>query len=84
MLPRAAERDLNDEVQHYFDEAVREGVAAGLSPDDARRAARLDLGSQTSVRERVRESGWENVIGTWSPTFGTPFAVFATRRRLPR
>ena len=64
MLPRTAERDLSDEVQHYFDEAVREGVAAGLSRDDARRAARLDLGSQTSVRERVRESGWENVIGT--------------------
>ena len=33
-------------------------------PEEARRVARLAFGSQTSVRERVRESGWENVIGT--------------------
>ena len=58
---RDAEQDLADEVQHYFDEAVRAGVDAGSSPEDARRAAMLEWGNPSSVRDRVRESGWENV-----------------------
>ncbi len=36
----------------------------GLSPEDARRAARLEMGSPTAVREQVREYGWENSIDT--------------------
>jgi predicted permease len=61
---RAADRDLDDEVRHYLDEAADVYVARGLSPAEARRAARLDVGSTISVREQVRDHGWEHAIGT--------------------
>jgi putative ABC transport system permease protein len=59
-----ADRDVSDEVRHYFDEATDARIARGLSPDEARRAARLELGSAMSVSEQVRAYGWENAVGT--------------------
>jgi len=61
----AADRDLDDEVQHYLDQATDAHLARGLSPADARRAARREIGSTTAVREQVRDYGWENVVGAW-------------------
>ena len=58
----AADEDVADEVQHYIEQAAAEHRARGLSHDAALRAARLELGGATSVREQVREYGWENVI----------------------
>lgn len=60
----AADQDVADEVQHYLEEATSAFVARGLSPDEARRAARLELGNMTVVREQVRAYGWENLIVT--------------------
>jgi putative ABC transport system permease protein len=60
----AADQDVADEVQHYLEESTAAFVASGLSPEDARRAARVELGNVTIVREQVRANGWENVIGT--------------------
>ncbi|HEV2424067.1 MAG TPA: ABC transporter permease [Terriglobia bacterium] len=58
----AADQDVNDEVAHYIEQATAELVARGLSPADARRRVRLDLGSATAVHEQVRSSGWENGV----------------------
>lgn len=60
----AAERDVRDEVEHYLDQATAEGIARGMSPDQARRAARIELGSPTAVRQEVRAYGWEHLVGT--------------------
>jgi hypothetical protein len=59
---KAADRDVADEVSHYLEEATADFIDKGLSPGDARRAARLELGSSTAVREQVRGYGWENMI----------------------
>jgi putative ABC transport system permease protein len=61
----AADRDLDDEARHYFDEAAAEYVSRGMSPAEARRAARLEWGSVTTVSERVRDYGWENMVSTF-------------------
>ena len=61
----AADRDVIDEVQDYLDQASAAHMARGLSPDDALRAARLELGSVTSVTQQVREYGWEHAVGTF-------------------
>jgi putative ABC transport system permease protein len=58
----AADRDIADEVEHYLDEAAAALEARGLAPEDARRTARLELGSSVNVQERVRGYGWENVV----------------------
>jgi len=60
----AADKDVADEVEHYLEQATAAWVARGLSPQDARRAARLELGSPSAAREQVRSSGWEQTIRT--------------------
>jgi putative ABC transport system permease protein len=63
--PTAADRDVVDEVQQYLDQATAAHIARGLSPGDARRAARQEFGSVTSVTQEVREYGWEHTVGTF-------------------
>jgi putative ABC transport system permease protein len=53
------------EVHEYLDDAVAAAIARGLSPDDAQRAARLELGNLTLVQEQVRSYGWENTVRTF-------------------
>ncbi|MFZ0595224.1 MAG: permease prefix domain 1-containing protein, partial [Bryobacteraceae bacterium] len=59
---KAADQEIADEVSHYLDEATAAFVSQGLPPDEARRAARLELGGTTAVREQVRGYGWENSL----------------------
>jgi len=58
----AADRDIDDEVQQYLDEATAAHIARGLPEADARRAARIELGGVASVTEQVRSYGWENLV----------------------
>src|SRR5919198_3103742 len=60
----AADRDLDEELQHYLDEAAAAWTARGKAPDEARRAAQLEIGNATLVREQVRTSAWEHVVDT--------------------
>jgi putative ABC transport system permease protein len=59
-----ADRRVDDEVQHFIDEAAAEHEARGMSPADARRAARLRVGNTLSIREDVRAAGWEHTVET--------------------
>jgi putative ABC transport system permease protein len=59
-----ADNDTSDEVRQYFEEAAAAWQARGLTAEDARRAARLELGNMTAVREQVSSYGWENAIRT--------------------
>ena len=56
----AADQQLTDEVQHYLESATAANVERGMSPNEALRAARLELGGATQVKEQVRDYGWEN------------------------
>jgi putative ABC transport system permease protein len=60
----SADRNVADEVDHYFEQATEAYESQGLSPSEARRAARLELGSTTSVREQIRASAWEHAVET--------------------
>lgn len=59
-----ADQEIDEEVKDYLERAAAELEASGLTPENAGRAARLQLGSPTSIREQVRSNGWENLIGT--------------------
>jgi len=54
--PQRIEDDLNSEVQAYYETLVERHMAAGLSAEEARRAARLKFGNQDQVNENVREA----------------------------
>jgi putative ABC transport system permease protein len=68
---RRVDKDVADEVEHYLEQATASRTANGLSPQDARRAARLELGSHDSVREEIRAYGWEHTLRTYSLTCTT-------------
>jgi putative ABC transport system permease protein len=57
-----AERELDDELRAFLETAVEEKVRAGLGREEATRAARMELGSVTAVKDRVRDVGWESVL----------------------
>jgi predicted permease len=52
---RRAEADLDQELHSYIELLTQENVRAGLSPEEARRAARIEFGGIEQVKEKVRE-----------------------------
>ena len=52
---RRVEADLDAELHAHLDMLTEENRRAGLSPNDARRAARIELGGLDQVKEQVRD-----------------------------
>jgi putative ABC transport system permease protein len=57
-----ADRDLDDELQHFLDESARARVAEGVSAEEAHRTVRNALQGYVGTREHVRAAGWEHVV----------------------
>ena len=57
----AVDEELDAELQEFLETAVDEKMQRGMSREQATRAARLELGlvSVESVKDRVRDVGWE-------------------------
>jgi predicted permease len=53
------DREIHDELAHYLEEARDERLRAGLTPADADRAARAEIGSMTSAGEQALSGHWE-------------------------
>jgi len=47
--------DLDREVRAYVDMLAEEKMQAGMSPEEARRAAFIELGGVEQVKEQVRD-----------------------------
>src|SRR6185312_10921912 len=58
---RRREHELREELQFHLEQEARERLEAGVSEDDARWAARRDLGNDTRLREDIR------TLWTWRP-----------------
>jgi putative ABC transport system permease protein len=59
---RTKDRDVADEVQQYLDEATAAWMERGLSAEDAKLAARREIGTTTAIHEQVSSYGWENTV----------------------
>jgi putative ABC transport system permease protein len=59
------ERDLDDELAAYLDLLTEEKVRLGMSPEAARRAARIEAGGVEQLKERVRRAR----IGAFADAF---------------
>jgi putative ABC transport system permease protein len=59
IAPRRAERELDDELHDYLNESIEQKMSGGMGRDAATRAARLEMGSITAVKDNVRDVGWE-------------------------
>jgi putative ABC transport system permease protein len=60
-----AERDLDAEVRSYSAMLEEEKVSQGMNPNEARRAARMDLGGPEQLKEEIRA----NRSGAWLESF---------------
>ena len=80
MRSRRVEQELDDELRAYLESSVEARVRAGMTPEDARRAARVELGSIEAVKDHTRAVGWEATVEqTWRDVrYGT-----RTLRRSP-
>jgi predicted permease len=58
------DRDLAEELQAYLEMLTQAKIAEGLKPEDARRAALMELGGVDQVKERVREVRVGHLLGT--------------------
>ena len=50
------DRDLDDELRQFVEDLTARHVARGLAPEDARRAALIEIGGVQQVREATRDS----------------------------
>src|SRR5215218_9841023 len=49
------ERDLDRELRFHLEQQIRDNLAAGMSPDQARRSAALEFGGLDQVKESCRD-----------------------------
>jgi predicted permease len=59
---KRAQGDVAEQVENYLELSAADFEARGMSPGEARRAARLEIGSPTGVRDQVQSSGWEQAV----------------------
>jgi putative ABC transport system permease protein len=50
------EVELDEEVRAHLDLLTEENIQAGMTPEHARRAARMELGGVEQVKEEVRQA----------------------------
>ncbi|MDB4891312.1 MAG: macB 17, partial [Gemmatimonadetes bacterium] len=56
VLRRATDADLDEEIRYHVEREVERNIAKGMSPQDARDAARRAFGNVTIATERSREA----------------------------
>ena len=58
----AVDAELDEEVRDYFERARADLVSQGLTPEEAERVARRELGDLAKASETLRSYGWENQV----------------------
>jgi predicted permease len=61
----STDQEISEEMQHFLDESTTEFAARGFTPEEARRAAKIQMGSMTSAKQEIRSYGWENIVDTF-------------------
>jgi predicted permease len=61
---RELDQELDDEIRYHLEAKTEENIAKGMMPEEARRAARIELGGAEQVKEQVRAAR----TGAWLET----------------
>src|ERR1700724_1856409 len=59
-----AESELDKELRFHLERQIADYVAAGISPEEARRRAKLEFGGLDRVKDEVRDTRFGNFIET--------------------
>ena len=60
----AVDAELEEELRDYFERARADLVQQGLTPEEAERVARRELGDLGKARDTLRSYGWEKHVDT--------------------
>jgi predicted permease len=58
----AKNREIEEELKGFLEASAEEKMRRGMTPEQAQRAARAEMGSAEMVRHKVRSSGWESTV----------------------
>lgn len=76
---RKVDGEIDRELRYHFEKLVHDFIAAGVSPDEANRRARLEFGGLEQIGEECRD-----VRGHWFEDFGKDLSyAVRTLRRSP-
>ena len=59
---RRVEREMDEELRGFLESSAEDKRLAGMSPNEAARAARVEMGSTNAVKHRIRSAGWETTL----------------------
>jgi len=59
---RRTDREIDEEIDGFVEASVEQKLRAGVSPEQARRAALVELGSRHAIKHRVWSSRWESAL----------------------
>src|SRR5437588_8331037 len=57
---RARNDEIAEELESFLGESINEKMRRGISPEDAIRAARAEIGSSAVIQHKVWHAGWES------------------------
>ena len=56
------DQELDEELRSYLEASTQDKMRRGMGYAEAMRAARLEMGSMTAIKQEVRASGWESAV----------------------
>src|SRR5579863_7172889 len=59
---RRADREIDEEIDGFLEASAQHRQLSGVSPEQARRAALVELGSRNAIKHRVWSSRWESAV----------------------
>jgi predicted permease len=59
---RRTDREIDEEIDGFLEASLEHKLRSGVSPDQARRAALVELGSRNAIKHRVWSSRWESAV----------------------
>ena len=61
---KKVEQEMDEELRSYVHAAAEDKMRSGMSPEEALRAARVEMGSLEAVKDEIRSAGWESTLET--------------------
>jgi predicted permease len=60
--PSRRNAQIEEELERFFDDSVEDKIRHGMSPEEAQRAARAEIGNRETVRHKTWSAGWESGV----------------------
>ena len=59
----AVDKQLDAELQFHLEQQIADNIADGMTPEEARRRAQIEIGGVEQVKQKCRDAHWENFLG---------------------